>query len=342
MSEYEANKATIEKADNAFTNYVNSTDKTVEAIKDMKQGLQNAKSKMEESSAENQAAEISQQAVLSVSDALKLIDEENEARAAYRKQASEYMSTTVAAFSKTISSGAQVLGTRMDEMFGLAGDADNSKLSGKQRIGLGALMTLGVGATVALLPGGSLRDTATDALGGYMNLNDNNEIDPDVDAKQIEGHEDDGAFLADTAEKAAGGPDAYDKGAVGAETSEKHEIKEDGSYRPPSSDDALDIPDTELDRIATLGNTIRENVKESIQGALGVKNIMSKGDGEPSLAGSIASFAGAALGIPGAEKGAPSKALSALNAYRGKLEEKQQEREDQEQGRDAGHGGYGD
>ena len=238
-----------ERIDNSYDQFVDSVGDTTATLKDMKNKLKDQKQKTEEANAEVQAVKATQQGVISVSDALKLIDDEQLAKQQYHEAASKYMTSSATAFGQTLVSGTQVLTSMVDDglegVFGGLGDSS------------GALKTFGLGTAAMigasfLLPGGELQEMAKTAISGYMQTQNENEIDPDVEPKYIDGQETTEGYANSIYEDTVPTGQDYDSGATGEEAMAEKEIASDEKYVAPTENEATSISEGEIDEMASL------------------------------------------------------------------------------------------
>ena len=239
----------LNKAENAdkqvettYEKFVSDVDSLKNQAKDMKTKLKDMKKSVDEADAEKMAADATNQTgVVSVADALKMIDAQKQAEEEYRKASSQYLASAAKSVGAAISSGVQVLGMSMVD----AGEGIGASLSSKTGIS-----ALGAGVVAAMLPD-AISSPAAKMMEGIFKLEDQN--DTDVDPKYIDGYE-----TPDNAAKSAiydntANPPGGANGGVGADSTEDKEVPLTGDdYIPTTQNDATTLTGEELDKMSKL------------------------------------------------------------------------------------------
>lgn len=229
-----------------FAAFGDSIDATTQSLKDLKQNLNQQKQQVEDANADNMAAEAD--GVISVSDALKMIDNEQAAKDTYHQQAAKYLKTSAEAFTSTIVNGTSMTLSMLDDGLKTI-DFGNGMPNGLKTAAKTICLT---GAAAALLPDGELQDMALNALSGFSKCQNENEIDPDVEEKYIEGQESPEAYADSYYQDTIDTGENYDQGSVGSETTEEKEIISNENYVAPSENEATTISQVEIDEMADL------------------------------------------------------------------------------------------
>lgn len=240
-------QSSSQSADEALKNYVSSVDQTMANIRQTKDKLDEVQAAAEDANAENAAAEATVQGIVSVSDALKLMDEEADAKAKYRKTASEYLSKTASALGTTIKEGSKVLAQQSSEF--IDGIRDGA-LSGSGILALGGGALLG-----AVLPS-AIEEPATEMLSSFLHLKDKN--DTDVEEKAVDGYEDEesaaNAVIEDNTQEGDGSSKPDD--AKGEDAESDKDVPGDTGFTTEYTDDALNMSEEDKDKFSNIDEYI--------------------------------------------------------------------------------------
>lgn len=233
------------KADMSYTAYVESIEDTRHTLKEMRAQVGEVEQAADEAEAETAAAKAtSQGGVVSVTDAMKLMNEEKVAKAKQKQVSAKYMSQAANAFGESIGNGVKILKD---------GATDAGKSLKEGMTSTAGIMSLGAGIATAFLPD-ALQSPAAQMMEGWLNLADKNKIDDGVEEKAIAGY--------DTPENAAISavkdnyqePPAYSGSntGTGTDTNEDKNINTDEKYVAPAQDDAAIVSGEELNKMANL------------------------------------------------------------------------------------------
>ena len=240
-NEYDVQKleSAEKNIDNTFDNYVKSTEQTQNALKNAQGALKQSKQAMLEANAEELAQEATQQGIVSVSDALAMMEREEAAEREYEEQAAQYMAGAASAFANNLKNG-------MELFLSEAGDMAHEM--GASMFSTGGLLSLAAGAGVAFLPD-AVQGPAGQMVKGWLKLDKENGTD--VDPKFIPGYEsaEDAADAAvsDNTQTPPGEP-----GGTGSDADTEKPLPQGSGYKPTSKNDATAVSDSDLDNMANL------------------------------------------------------------------------------------------
>lgn len=229
---------TGQQKDNAVKN---TKDTFLDTFSNSMQQIQNAKSSMEnlekqrmEADAEEQAQQASMQGVVSVADALEMIELERKTKKGLRDAEAKYLSTAANSYANVFKAGMGVI--KQDLSIGI--EQIPSKLADKA--GLGSTFTgvlMGAAASV------------------FTNLKDNNETD--VEEKYVGGCDTPDKAAEDVRQAVTNTKPSYDPG-VGEDATEEKEVEGKDTYVEPEKTDATNISEDELSNLANLDALFKE------------------------------------------------------------------------------------
>ena len=245
-------KASGEKVEEAFKQYTESMNSAVKSMRTAKDSLDSVKEAVEDSNAETSAAEeTAEQGPISFSEALELMNEEQAAKRKYNKAATEYVKKAGEGFAEIISSGTKMIALQTDDLLDSFGE--------KAFSGSGLAM-MGIGAAAALLPN-AIREPAEQMVGNYLGLKDNNEIDENTEEKYVDGYEnpENAAKSAIEDNNQAGDGSSADKQTTGKDAETDNEFTAAESYDNGLGEDALNMTDEAMSKIADLNKLLGED-----------------------------------------------------------------------------------
>lgn len=240
-NEYDVQKLeSAEKSiDTTFDSYVKSTEQTQNVLKNAQGALKQSKQAMLEANAEELAQEATQQGIVSVSEALAMMEREEAAEKEYEEQAAQYMAGAASAFADSVQNGTKLF---------LSEAGDMAHEMGASMFSTGGLLSLAAGAGVAFLPD-AVQGPAGQMVKGWLKLDKEN--DTDVDPKFIPGYEsaEDAADAAvnDNTQTPPGEP-----GGTGSDANTEKPLPQGSGYKPTSKNDATAVSDSDLDNMANL------------------------------------------------------------------------------------------
>lgn len=298
-----AAKAAEKDASTSYEKYVSSVDSAASSLKGLKSQLGEVKQAAQESEAETAAQKASRQGVVSVTDALKLIEQEKAAKDKYKQASAKYMSQAAAAFSSSVVDGYKYVSDAAGDLG--RGIADTFTSAS----GLG---TMAAGLAVAALPD-SVQSPAAKMVEGWLRLKDSNGTDPGVEEKSIDGYDSPENAAASAVEDNLSEEPAYNdsNAGTGPDSETDRQFAADENYKPPTEEDAISVSGSELDKMSDLDELfggIADKLEASDSPALKIAGEWIEALSESGAIGGIASAAAEiARNIAKDEKGEDEK-----------------------------------
>lgn len=233
---------------NTFNGFIRSVHEGIEAVKNAENSLDDLKNKVLDYGAEDQAQQATEQGVVSIADALRMIRLEKEAKEDYKNAEADYMKQAANMFAATFDKGLDVLSIGIKD---IAGGVKEYMADPK------IWLSGAAGAIASLTIPEFVRDKAEQDAKNWTNLENNNEIDKDVDAKYLEGYENAentyNTSVIDSMTTAL----AYDPGK-GEDAIQEKIVEGEDTYTPPAQDEAVNITDSELETMSNLDSLMGE------------------------------------------------------------------------------------
>lgn len=228
----------------AYNQYVGAVDNTVDSLKGLRNTVKKSKQAAIDADAETQAAEATAEGgIVSITEALRMIDTEKETRAEHRSHEMEYAKQALKSAGSLAASGVRVI----------AGAASASSGDIKDGMKSGALTMLAGAGLGMLMNQGELRDMAMNGIVSFISLGDKNPTEDGVTEKFVDGMATPDDYVADLAVRNGDGQ-TYPDGEGNGEQAPDRELSEPDGYKPPEGSEATEMSGEEMGEMADLSS----------------------------------------------------------------------------------------